>query len=103
MRRTIITLSVVLAAFVLGYLFGAPKAQTFNSSAAIAAPAPVPMPVPVPHACPNIHNAVSALQSAYRDLNVVANDFCGHQGAAMQSIRNTLRELGQAENCQQCR
>jgi hypothetical protein len=103
MKRTIITFTVALAAFVLGYLFGVPKTQSFNSSAAIAAPAPVPAAVPMPHSCPNIHNAIGALQSAYRDLNQAANDFCGHKGAAMQSIRNTLRDLGQAENCQQCR
>ena len=51
MKRTISTLTVAPAALVLGYLFGAPKPQTFNSSAAVAAPAPVPMAVPVPHGC----------------------------------------------------
>ena len=102
MKRAIINLTVVLAAFVLGYLFGVPKAQTFNSSAAIAAPAPLPVAVLVPHSCLNIHNAVPPLKTALHDLEQASNPFCGHKGAAMQSIRNTLRELGQAEDCQQC-
>ena len=60
MKRTIITLNVVFAALVLAILLGTPKAQTFNSSAAIAAPAPVPMAVPVPARCPNIHGAIES-------------------------------------------
>ena len=64
MKRTIITLTVVLAALVLAILLGTPKAQNFNASAAIAAPAPAPMAVPMPDRCPNIHEAISALQSA---------------------------------------
>ena len=58
MKRTIITLTVVLAALGLAILFGTPKAQNFSSSAAIAAPAPVPMAVPMPNRCPNIHGAI---------------------------------------------
>ena len=47
MKRTIITLTVVIAALVLAIVLGSPKAQTFNSSAAIAAPAPAPVAVPI--------------------------------------------------------
>ena len=46
MKRTIITLTVVLAALVLAIVLGTPKAQSFNSASAIAAPAPVAMAVP---------------------------------------------------------
>src|SRR5208283_5003782 len=82
MKRTIITLTVVLAALVLAILLGTPKAQSFNSSAAIAAPAPAAMAVPMPN-CPNIHEAIRALESAERDLREARHDFCGHKREAM--------------------
>ena len=103
MKRTIITLTVVLAALVLAILLGTPKAQTFNSSAAIAAPAPMPMAVPLPASCPHIHDAVGALESAQEELRTGAHDFCGHKDAAMESIRNALRQLRAAEGCAKCR
>ena len=103
MKRTIITLTVVLAALVLAILLGTPKAQTFNSSAAIAAPAPLPMAVPVPASCPHIHDAVGALQSAEEELKTGAHDFCGHKVEAMRTIHEALRELRAAENCAKCR
>ena len=104
MKSTIITLTVVLAAFVLGYLLGAPKAQTFNSSAAIAAPAPVPMAAPAPARCGNIHEAASALRSAMEELDRdPSRNFCGHRNDAKAAIRNALGQLKQAEDCADCR
>ena len=102
MKRTIVTLTVVLAALVLAILLGTPKAQTFNASAAIAAPAPLPMAVPMPNSCPHIHDAVGALQSAEEELKTGAHDFCGHKVAAMRTIREALRELRAAEGCAKC-
>ena len=102
MKRTIITLTVVLAALVLAILLGTPKAQTFNASAAIAAPAPLAMAVPMP-SCPHIHDAVGALESAEEELKTGAHDFCGHKVEAMRTIREALRELRAAENCAKCR
>jgi hypothetical protein len=103
MKRTIITLTVVLAALVLAILLGTPKAQTFNSSAAIAAPAPVPMAVPMPNRCPNIHGALDALQSAQQELRDGAHDFCGHKRDAMQAVHAAIEQLRQAEGCARCR
>jgi hypothetical protein len=103
MKRTIITLTVVLAALVLAILLGTPKAQTFNSSAAIAAPAPVPMAVAVPPACPNIHSAQEGLRQAEGELREARHDFCGHKQSAMEAVHHAIEELRQAENCQKCR
>lgn len=103
MKRTIITLSVVLAALVLAILFGTPKAQTFNSSAAIAAPAPAAMAVPMPNRCPSIHEAIRALESAERDLHEARHEFCGHRHAAMEATHAAIEQLRQAEDCDRCR
>ena len=103
MKRTIITLSVVLAALVLAILLGTPKAQTFNSSAAIAAPAPVPMAVPVPARCPNIHGAIEGLRSAEQELREGAHDFCGHKVEAMRTVHEAIEQLRAAEGCAKCR
>ncbi len=103
MKRTIITLTVVLAAFTLAILFGTPKAQTFNSSAAIAAPAPVPMAVPVPNRCPNIHGAIDSLRSSEQELRDAGHDFCGHKVAAMRAVHEAIEQLRQAEGCDRCR
>ena len=103
MKRTIITLTVVIAALVLAVLFGTPKAQTFNSSAAIAAPAPVPMAVPIPDRCPNIHEAIRALESAERDMREARHDFCGKKREAMRTVHEAIEQLRGAENCDRCR
>jgi len=103
MKRTIITLSVVLAALVLAILLGTPKGQTFNSSAAIAAPAPVPMAVPVPARCPNIHGAIEGLRSAEQELREGAHDFCGHKVEAMRTVHEAIEQLRAAEGCAKCR
>ena len=103
MKRTIITLTIVLAALVLAILLGTPKAQTFNSSAAIAAPAPAAMAVPMPNRCPNIHGAIEGLRSAEQELRDAAHDFCGHKHAAMETIHRAIEELRAAENCAKCR
>ena len=103
MKRTIITLTVVIAALVLAIVFGSPKAQTFNSSAAIAAPAPAAMAVPMPNRCPNIHEAIHALESAERDLREARHDFCGHKHEAMEAVHRAIEQLRQAEGCDRCR
>src|ERR1019366_487286 len=100
---TIITLTVVLAALVLAILLGTPKAQSFNSSAAIAAPAPVPMAVPMPERCPNIHEAVRTLEAAERDLREARHDFCGHKREAMEATHRAIEQLRAAESCDKCR
>jgi hypothetical protein len=101
--KTIITLTVALAALGFAILFGAPKAQTFNSSAAIAAPAPVPMAVPVPARCPNIHEAIRALESAERDMHEARHNFCGHKREAMEATHRAIEQLRAAEACDSCR
>ncbi len=103
MKRTVITLTIVNVALVLAVLFGAPKAQNFNSSTAIAAPVPAPLAVPVPARCPHIHDAVGALQSAQEELRTGAHDFCGHKQSAMEAVHHALEELRQAEGCAKCR
>ena len=103
MKRTIITLTVVLAALVLAILLGSPKAQTFNSSAAIAAPAPAAMAVPVPNRCPNIHGAIEGLRSAEQELRDAGHNFCGHKVAAMRAVREAIEQLRLAEECDKCR
>jgi uncharacterized membrane protein len=103
MKRTIITLTVVVAAFVLGMMFGGSKVQTFNSSAAIAAPAPAPMAVPVPNRCPRIHEAIETLDHTLEELNSAGHDFCGHKREAMEKVREARRELHEAEGCDKCR
>ena len=103
MKRTLVTLTAVLAAFVLGILVATPKAQIFNSSTAIAAPAPVPMAVPMPHRCPNIHEAIGALESAQSTLREGRHDFCGQKHEAMEAVHAAIERLRAAEGCQQCR
>jgi hypothetical protein len=102
MKRTIVTLTVVLTALVLAILLGTPKAQNFNSSAAIAAPAPVPMAVPMPNHCPNIHAAQDALRSAATELRDAKHDFCGNRKAALESVRAAIQALHNAESCAKC-
>lgn len=102
MKRTIITTTVVFAAFVLGIMIGTQKAQTFNSSAAIAAPAPTPMAEPMPNRCPSIHEAIGALESAERDLREANHDFCGNKQEAMRSVHASIEHLRGAEACAKC-
>lgn len=103
MKRNLITLALVLAALVVGIMLGSPKGQNFNSSAAIAAPAPAAMAVPMPHRCPNIHEAIGALESAQGTLREARHDFCGHKHEAMEAVHAAIEQLRQAEGCQQCR
>jgi hypothetical protein len=103
MKRTIITLTVVLAALCLAILFGTPKAHTFNSSAAIAAPAPIAAAVPMPNRCPRIHEAIEHLRGTEQELREAAHDFCGHKADAMRIIHEAIEQLRQAESCDKCR
>jgi hypothetical protein len=103
MKRTIITLTVGLTAWVLAILLGTPKAQNFNSSAAVAAPAPAAMAVPMPARCPNIHEAIRTLEAAERDLREAGHDFCGHKREAMEETHRAIYQLRLAENCDRCR
>jgi LPS O-antigen subunit length determinant protein (WzzB/FepE family) len=103
MKRTIITLTVLFAALGFAILFGAPKVQTFNASAAIAAPAPAPLAVPVPARCPRIHEAIRALEVAERDMREAGHDFCGHKREAMEATHRAIEQLRAAEGCDSCR
>ncbi len=103
MKRTMITLTVVLAALVLAILLGTPKAQSFNSASAIAAPAPVAMAVPMPARCPRIHASIEALQSTEQELRDAGHDFCGHKVEAMKAVRAAIEQLRMAEGCDRCR
>jgi hypothetical protein len=103
MKRTIVTLTVVLAALVLAILLSTPKAQNFNSSTAIAAPAPAAMAEPMPANCPNIHEAIRALETAERDLREARHDFCGHKREAMEATHRAIEQLRAAEGCERCR
>ena len=100
MKQSIISMAAVVAVLGLAILLGAPKAQTFNSSTAIAAPAPAA--VPMPHRCPNIHSAVESLRSAEHDLHEAAHDFCGHKAEAMRTVHEAIEQLRAAEACQKC-
>ena len=102
MKRTIITLTVVLAALVMAILLGTPKSQSFNSSSAIAAPAPIPMAVPMPNRCPNIHGAIESLRSAEQELKEGRHDFCGHKVEAMRVVHEAIEQLRAAEGCAKC-
>ena len=103
MKRTIITMTAVLAVLGLAILLGAPKGQNFNSSAAIAAPAPVPAAVPMPNRCPNIHEALEALRSAEHEMKEGRHDFCGHKVEAMRATHEAIEQLRAAEDCDRCR
>ena len=103
MKRTIITMTAVLALLGLAILFGTPKAQNFSSSAAIAAPAPAPLAVPMPNRCPNIHGAIEQLRSAQQELKEGAHDFCGHKVEAMRAVHDAIEQLRMAEGCDRCR
>jgi len=103
MKRTITTMTAVLALLGLAILFGTPKAQNFNSSAAIAAPAPAPMAVPMPNRCPNIHGAIESLRSAEQELKEGSHDFCGHKVDAMRAVHEAIEQLRMAEGCARCR
>jgi hypothetical protein len=100
MKRTIITATAVLAVLGLAILAGAPKAQNFGASTAMAAPAPAA--VPMPHACPNIHAAIDALRSAEHDMKSADHDFCGHRAEAMRTVHEAIEQLRAAEGCQRC-
>jgi hypothetical protein len=103
MKRTLITINVVFAALVLAILLGMPKAQTYNSSAAIAAPAPAPMAEAMPNRCPNIHGALDGLRSSEQELRDAGHDFCGHKVEAMRAVHAAIEQLRMAEGCDRCR
>jgi hypothetical protein len=84
-------------------LLGTPKAQNFNSSAAIAAPAPAALAVPMPARCPNIHGAIDGLRSAEQELRDAGHDFCGHKVEAMRKVHDAIEQLRMAEGCDRCR
>ena len=101
MKRTIISMTAVVAVLGLAILLGAPKGQMFSSSTAVAAPAPAAVPMP-PHRCPNIHAAIESLRSAEHDLHEAAHDFCGHRAEAMRTVHEAIEQLRAAEVCQKC-
>lgn len=103
MKRIVATSVVVLAALVLAILFGAPKVQTYNSSAAIAAQPAAPMAVPMPNRCPRIHEAIESLRQTEQELRAAGHDFCGRKVEAMRTVHEAIEQLRAAENCDRCR
>jgi len=103
MKRTIITINLVFCALVLAILLGGPKGQTYNSSAAVAAPTPAPMAVPIPARCPRIHEAQATLHETEQELSHAGHDFCGHKVDAMRAVHEAIEQLRAAENCDRCR
>ena len=103
MKRTVITMTAALAVLILAILFGTPKAQNLNSSAAIAAPVPAALAVPMPNRCPSIHEAIHTLEAAERDLHEARHDFCGHKREAMEATHRAIEQLRMAEGCDRCR
>ena len=104
MKRTILSIAVLLAVFGLGMLVGGVKSQPVATTVAIAAPMPAALAVPMPQGhCPAIHEAIHALESAERDMREARHDFCGHKHAAMEITHNAIVQLREAENCDRCR
>jgi len=103
MKRTIITLTCALAAFVFAILIGTPKPAAVNSSVAIAAPAPAPIAVPIPPRCPNIHAALESLRQAEQEMRDAGHNFCGHKVEAMRTVHAAIEQLRAAEGCDRCR
>ena len=103
MKRAVITMTAALAVLILAILFGASKAQNFNSAAAIAAPVPAALAVPMPERCPNIHEAIRTLEAAERDMHEARHDFCGHKHEAMEATHRAIEQLRMAEGCDRCR
>ena len=64
MKRTILSVVMMLAIFGLGMLVGGLKSQSVGATVGVAAPAPVAVAVPMPSALPGIHEAIRALESA---------------------------------------
>ena len=104
MKRTILSVALLLAVFGLGMLVGSVKSQPIATTVAVAAPAPAAWAVPIPQGhCPAIHEAIRALESAERDMREARHDFCGHKHTAMEITHNAIVQLREAENCDRCR
>ena len=103
MKRTVLAITALLAAFALGMLTVAPRGHSVVGGSTLAAPAPAALAVPMPARCPNIHEAVHALEAAMNDLQNAGHNFCNHKKEAMESTRRALHDLRAAENCDRCR
>ena len=105
MKRSILSVVVLLAIFALGVLVGGLKSQSVATSLAVAAPAPTAMAVPIPQErrCPAIHDAIHALEVAERDMSEARHDFCGHKREAMEITHHAIERLREAESCDRCR
>ena len=103
MKRTIASALMMLAIFGLGLMMGGLKSQSVSSSVAIAAPAPASLAVPMPNRCPNIHEAIRALDAAERDLHEAGHNFCGHKQSAEEATHHAIEQLRMAEGCDRCR
>ncbi|MGA3324962.1 MAG: hypothetical protein ABSF45_10855 [Terriglobia bacterium] len=104
MKRTILSVVMMLAIFGLGMLVGGLKSQSVGTTVGVAAPAPAAMAVPIPqHRCPAIHEAIRALESARHDLEEARHDFCGHKREAMEATHRAIEQLREAEGCDKCR
>jgi len=103
MKRTLLSVFALLSVFGLGMLVGGLKSQPVNASVAMAAPLPAGLAAPMPDRCPNIHEAIHALESAERDLREARHDFCGHRRDAMEVTHHAIEQLRAAEDCDRCR
>jgi hypothetical protein len=103
MKRTILGIIILLAVFALGMLTGAPRGHSVGEGPALAAPAPAALAVPMPRRCPNIHEAVHAMEVAMQDMERAGHNFCGRKREAMESTRRAIHDLREAENCDRCR
>ena len=103
MKRTIVSAVILIAVFGLGMMIGGLKSQSVTTGVAIAAPAPAAVAVPMPNRCPNIHEAVRALETAERDMREARHDFCGHKARAMEITHHAIEQLREAEGCDKCR
>lgn len=105
MKRTILSVVILVAVFGVGMLVGSLKSQSVSTSMAVAAPAPVAMAIPIPQErrCPAIHEAIRALEAAEGDMREARHDFCGHKHDAMEITHHAIEQLRMAENCDKCR
>ena len=103
MKRTILSVVIMLGIFGLGMLVGGLKSQPVATTVAVAAPAPAASAVPAPARCPSIHEAIDQLRSAETTLREARHDFCGHKADAMRVVHEAIGQLRAAEDCAQCR
>lgn len=103
MKKTFVILAAMSLVFVLGLMVGGSRLQPVGAVTAVAAPVAAPLAVPVPPRCPNVHEAIRALEIAHHDLEEASHNYCGHKGEAMRAVHVAIEQLRMAENCDRCR